>query len=250
MSTKICSKCGIEKDIDLFVVVSRYPDGHGAECKKCHNEHNSNVYYSDIEKSRKRARLRSIEYNKRHPKRHAESFKRYRLANKEKRKETERNYRKNNPDKVKLWKKNYAEKHKEQIREKTRLRRINNREKENERSRRYRNSSPQNILKHNLRNRIRLVLKGLRRGGHLPELVGCSIDFLKKHLESKFQEGMNWDNYGKWHVDHIKPCEAFDLINIEEQKECFNWKNLQPLWGKDNISKGAKYNGIDYKYKK
>jgi hypothetical protein len=50
---------------------------------------------------------------------------------------------------------------------------------------------------------------------------------------------MNWDSYGKWEIDHIKPCCLFDLTKIRQQKECFNYKNLQPLWKEDNLKKGA-----------
>ena len=52
---------------------------------------------------------------------------------------------------------------------------------------------------------------------------------------------MSWNNYGEWHVDHIKPCAKFDLSEEEQQKKCFNYKNLQPLWGEDNLKKGDKY---------
>ena len=73
------------------------------------------------------------------------------------------------------------------------------------------------------------------------ELVGCSVEFLKKHLENQFQLGMTWNNHGEWHVDHIKPCISFDLTNVTEQKQCFHYTNLQPLWAEDNLSKGGKY---------
>ena len=75
------------------------------------------------------------------------------------------------------------------------------------------------------------------------ELVGCSIPDLIKHLESKFQEGMNWSNYGfyGWHIDHIRPCSSFNLLNEEEQKQCFHYTNLQPLWAKDNLQKHNKW---------
>ena len=51
---------------------------------------------------------------------------------------------------------------------------------------------------------------------------------------------MTWDNHGEWHIDHIKPCASFDLTDADQQRECFNYTNLQPLWAKDNLSKGAK----------
>ena len=71
-------------------------------------------------------------------------------------------------------------------------------------------------------------------------LIGCSVPQLRKHLEAQFTEGMTWDNHGEWHIDHIKPCASFDLTDAEQQRECFNYTNLQPLWAKDNLSKGAK----------
>ena len=51
---------------------------------------------------------------------------------------------------------------------------------------------------------------------------------------------MTWKNHGIWHVDHIRPCASFDLTKDEEQRECFHYKNLQPLWGPDNLAKGSK----------
>ena len=73
------------------------------------------------------------------------------------------------------------------------------------------------------------------------DLLGCSISFLKNFLETKFKEGMTWENHGEWHVDHIKPCASFNLLDEEEQKMCFHYTNLQPLWAYENLSKGCKY---------
>lgn len=95
-----------------------------------------------------------------------------------------------------------------------------------------------------LRNRLWQALttcKGIKSASVL-KLTGCSLLELKKHLESQFDEGMTWDNYGYygWHIDHIIPCASFNLTREEEQKKCFHYTNLQPLWSKDNIRKGAK----------
>lgn len=72
-------------------------------------------------------------------------------------------------------------------------------------------------------------------------MLGASISFVKKYLESQFTEGMTWDKYGygdnKFHIDHIIPCSAFDLSIEENQKICFNWVNLKPSWHTDNLSK-------------
>jgi hypothetical protein len=97
--------------------------------------------------------------------------------------------------------------------------------------------SPSFRLEKNLRIRIWHALNGKVKSKRTKELLGCNVDELKIHLENKFSEGMTWDNYGKWHVDHIKPCSLFDLTVPEEQLLCFNYTNLQPLWSYDNQSK-------------
>jgi len=73
------------------------------------------------------------------------------------------------------------------------------------------------------------------------ELLGCSIEECRKHLESQFAIGMSWDNHGDWHIDHIKPCASFDLTDPEQQKQCFHYTNLQPLWAEDNLKKSDTY---------
>lgn len=118
-----------------------------------------------------------------------------------------------------------------------------NRKKEYQRHRRK--QDPQFKIANNLRRRMGEALRkgyGKKSGGTL-ELVGCSWAELKSHLESQFTDGMSWENYGRtgWHVDHIKPCAFFDLTIDEQQKECFHYTNLQPLWAEDNIKKSDHY---------
>jgi len=80
---------------------------------------------------------------------------------------------------------------------------------------------------------------------HTEKLCGCSIEELKQHIEKQFKSGMTWDNHGRgedyWHIDHIRPVSSFNLCDTEEQKKCFHYINLQPLWEKENFSKGAAY---------
>jgi hypothetical protein len=93
----------------------------------------------------------------------------------------------------------------------------------------------------NLRNRINIAIRNNQKSGNTLKLIGCSIEFLKQHLENQFTKGMTWKNYGrgknKWNIDHIKPCASFNLTKESEQKKCFNYTNLQPLWSIDNIRK-------------
>lgn len=81
------------------------------------------------------------------------------------------------------------------------------------------------------------------KSGKSLELLGCSFGFLKTYLENKFKDGMTWQNHAKfgWHIDHIRPCSSFDFSDPEQQKECFHYTNLQPLWWRENLIKGDKY---------
>ena len=99
-------------------------------------------------------------------------------------------------------------------------------------------TDPHFKLKQALSHRIWGALKGQVKSKRTMELLGCTIDELWIHMESKFTEGMTKENYGKWHVDHIMPCASFDLSDPEQQAKCFHYTNLQPLWALDNIKKG------------
>lgn len=95
-------------------------------------------------------------------------------------------------------------------------------------------------IKTNISRRIREIL-GQNKSDTCVKYVGCSLDELKNHLETTFSNGMSWDNYGEWHIDHIIPCTAFNMHDDTEKLACFNYKNLQALWSKDNIQKSNKF---------
>lgn len=115
---------------------------------------------------------------------------------------------------------------------------------ENQRKRVRRQTDPVYKLGHNLRVRLKDALSGKTKSAQTRELIGCSLEHLKLHLEKQFLPGMTWVNYGPvWHVDHIKPCAIFDLTDPEQQKSCFHWTNLQPLFAVENLKKGDKYVG-------
>jgi len=92
-----------------------------------------------------------------------------------------------------------------------------------------------------LRSRIRGVLQGKYKSKSTLQLLGASVDQVWNYLESQFQPGMTRQNHGLWHLDHKRPCASFDLNDPKQQAECFHYTNLQPLWAKDNLKKGAKY---------
>jgi hypothetical protein len=143
---------------------------------------------------------------------------------------------KNNIEKHRKWNADSYSRNKD----KKRFYYLNNKEKINKQKKEHYQQDPSYRIRVNLKNRINAVLKGNSKSKSTMEFVGCSIEQLWIHLESKFTNGMTKENYGKWHVDHIIPCCFFDLSLIEEQKKCFNYTNLQPLWAIDNIKKGGK----------
>lgn len=92
-----------------------------------------------------------------------------------------------------------------------------------------------------LRTRFSKILnnKKLNKQNSILKYLNCSLDEFKIHIEKLFLPKMSWNNYGKWHLDHIIPTTAFDFSDIENLYICFNYLNFQPLWSKDNISKGG-----------
>lgn len=161
-------------------------------------------------------------------------FKEYYKKNKNKIKERSKEWRKENLDKSRKWEEENKEHRKKWKKEWI----DKNREKINTAERERRKTDISYKVKKNLRRRVNDVVN--KKAGKTMELVGCSLLALLKHLEKNFVEGMTWENYGEWHIDHIIPCASFDLTVEEEQKKCFHYSNLQPLWGIDNLKKGDK----------
>jgi hypothetical protein len=106
--------------------------------------------------------------------------------------------------------------------------------------------SPENYLASLLRSRLQIALKKytIKKEKHTLEYLGCTLGELRVHLEKQFKYGMTWENQGKWHIDHIRPCASFDLSKEEEIGKCFHYTNMQPLWALDNYQKYNKYDGV------
>jgi len=103
--------------------------------------------------------------------------------------------------------------------------------------------SPIDKLHTNMRTKLCRQLKAKKNGKATVQLLGYTMADLKKHLEGKFRDGMTWDNYGKWHIDHIRPKASFAIQSPQDEsfKECWSLKNLQPLWASENCQKQARW---------
>lgn len=138
-------------------------------------------------------------------------------------------WQKNNPEKIREIMKRYYEKNKVKIKEYTKIYK--------------RNRTLEQRLKDCIRKRIWSALRGYTKAkkSTLEELGVNSIEEFKNYIQNQFQEGMSWKNYGKeWHIDHIVPCSYWDLNKKEERYLCFHYKNLQPMWAKENRIKSDK----------
>lgn len=102
-------------------------------------------------------------------------------------------------------------------------------------------------LQDNIRTRLRRAIKNSegKKENTFNDLLGCTIEEAKRHIEKQWLPGMSWENYSYkgWHLDHIKPVNTFDLTDPEQQKQCFHYTNLRPLWAKDNMTRPR--NGSD-----
>jgi hypothetical protein len=157
----------------------------------------------------------------------------YRQSNREKFAAYSREYYQENKDKTSRRHRAYSRKHKEEI---------------NARVKKRYHSDPVYRLRCALRTRMNQAVKaaGLdKKCDSSSELLGISPQGLKEWLEAQFTEGMTWENRSDWHVDHRVPCDAFDLSDETNQRICFWYKNLQPLWSKDNIQKSNTYTEED-----
>ena len=107
---------------------------------------------------------------------------------------------------------------------------------------------PHNTIAKTLRGRIRTALlsQNQNKSSSTEELIGCTIEDARAYIESQFSEGMTWGNHGQWHIDHRRPCATFDLVDEDEQKKCFHYTNLQPLWATENLGKGASFDAESF----
>lgn len=253
-----CSKCREIKTRDDFHKRRTSWDGLSPTCKACAEEWQKQYreknkdrakeyhkqYYLEnkdkvneyLEKNKEYIKQRTRRYYENNKASFAERKKQYMQDNKEKISEYMKHYRVENEEAIKKQREQYFQENREDIN----ARRRANKKKEQE----YQRKKRQNNINYRIINQLRCrVYKALRyksKHTNTMELIGCTIECLKQHLAQQFRPGMSWDNYGGWHVDHIRPCASFDLTDPEQQKECFHYTNLQPLWAEENLRKGVK----------
>jgi hypothetical protein len=234
--TKLCRKCGQTKDVELFGADKNSSDGRRYECKQCRSGNEKHVYevskgkisarakkYKDKNRGKVRAAGRKY-YHK-----HKEEALLYRQENAERIRTNARTYRNRIRPRAIAYFRDYYRRNKKQLIAKQGVY-VTGRLKVDINFR---------ILSY-LRGRVYRALMGYSKAAKTKELLGCSIEELRAHIESKFLKGMTWDNYGQWHMDHIIPCCSFNMSIPEEQRRCFHFTNLQPLWAIDNIRKGGR----------
>jgi hypothetical protein len=170
------------------------------------------------------------------------TFEKYKEQSRKRSRERMAFLRKNHPELVKKYKSKATPQSKQRRRNKIKLQRKDPilGDAIRKKNMHYYYNNPTHKIACCLRSRLKEALKKFKKSKSTEKLVGCSFENLKKYLELKFTEGMNWKNHGKWHIDHIVPCSSFDLSKEEEQRACFHFSNLQPLWAKDNLVKGCK----------
>lgn len=171
-------------------------------------------------------------------------FKSWVTKNKEHYKKTVSEWAKNNknPERSRKNAKLYRLRHKEKIRK-----------DKNEYEKRKMKTDIHYRIKKLARKRINNALKHKRTNERTEKLLGCTIQEYAKYIESLFKVGMSWDNQNLWEIDHIIPCVAFDLNDPEQQKKCFHYSNVQPLWKEDHkikthqdILKYSKYHNKNF----
>lgn len=216
---KQCLKCNEIKSVNEFSREKRNKDKLRSFCREC-DKKQSLKYRNDPKNKERITESRRIQ-NKR--------------------------YRENNREKIKIYQRNYQRTWSREYNKRDYVRsyqRKYHREHQKEWIRKRMDNDLNYKIKRRLRDRLRMALKNCagKKAYKTMELLGCNIEFFKNYIALQFQDGMSWDNYGykTWHIDHIIPCNSFDLTDPEQQKKCFHYTNLQPLWAKDNLLKGRK----------
>lgn len=227
MIMKKCKKCNIEKDFLEFNKSKNYQDGMYIYCKKCKRE-SSKKYYNN---NRNRVISKVKKYRDENLDKVCEGVRKYYNNNRDELIQYRRTYYSDNKEILLINNKKYYEKNKLDI---------NIKKKEYIREQR---KDPLFKLKESVSSLINGSIKkaGIIKKYRSQIILGCDLEYFKEYLESKFKDGMNWENKGEWHLDHIIPISW--ATNAEEIIKLNHFTNFQPLWEKENLSKGNRTMG-------
>ncbi len=220
---KTCSKCKEEKSVEDFSKNKKSPDGLQYSCKACQKVYDRELYQANRGEVLAKRKV-------------------YRKENREKISERSKDYYAANREKIAAQHKCYYQANREETLERNKAYRATHREEKAERERNRRANDPIFLWVSNTRTNLHRILNG--KGNHAPtlELLGCTGEEWRAHLESTFKPGMTWENYGqgegKWEIDHIAPVSSFDQENHLQRLICWNFKNTQALWSHENMAKG------------
>lgn len=214
---KPCKECGKVKEIAEFYKSETCIGGYKVICKVCCRVKN-NKYKREQYKNNKQKFIDSV--------------KKYYLENREKKREYNREYGIRNRQKISVQKKEYSKNNRE---------RINNYTREYYKKRMRIDAGYK--VKNNIRRAILRCLRKEKNHSKWMDILGYNTKQLMDHLQGDFKDGMSWDNYGEWHIDHIKPLVSFRIKGKRDPKlkEAWALGNLQPLWAEENLIKGSKY---------
>ncbi|MFA5031323.1 MAG: hypothetical protein WC495_07110, partial [Patescibacteria group bacterium] len=190
-------------------------------------------YYQN---NKEKISLQRKEYRKNHKKEIKEHYQK----NKEKILQKKKEYRKIHKEEIDTYNKKYSKCHKEERKKYDKEYRKKHKIKRNKNRNAKLKTDINFKIAFNLRTRLRSAIKNNQKVGSAVRDLGCTIPELKLYLESKFQDGMSWKNYGYWgwHIDHIIPLYSFNLQNREEFLKACHYTNLQPMWAEENFKKG------------
>ena len=195
-------------------------------------------------KNRMRILVQNKSYSNRNKNKISLQKKKYRAINKDSISAKKKDYFQNNKEVISKQYKSYRVLNKEKIRNRDKKYRLINIDKIRDSHRKYekykRRIDVDYKISSNLRSRLYKAMKNFCKSGSAVRDLGFPIEDFKRYIESKFQAGMTWENYGKWHLDHIIPLSSFNLSDrIHILKVC-HYTNLQPLWAADNLMKSNK----------
>lgn len=214
---QICNKCNLAKSLEEFTKCKPCSNGVRGTCKTCTRKYMVKYQETNLEKI-------------------SEYHKEYRLANSEKNKKYLKKY--NTKPEVKKKKREYYDENIQYYRD---IEKTDERKKYS-----YNYNKNSHTLRWRLFLRNTLKRLGKSKEGKTIDLLGYSALELKQHLELLFTDGMSWDNYGQWHIDHIKPVSSF---NVDTPIHVVNdLSNLQPLWATTREINGVIYEGNLNKY--